>query len=50
MSFARLKQNRARLRARRIMLTHMNPTMLARIDEARAEGFLVAEDGLAVEI
>jgi ribonuclease BN (tRNA processing enzyme) len=50
MSFARIKRNRARLRARRIMLTHMNPTMLARIDEARAEGFLVAEDGLKVEI
>jgi ribonuclease BN (tRNA processing enzyme) len=50
MSFARLTAERARLRARRIMLTHMNPTMLARQDEARAAGFLVAEDGLVVEI
>jgi ribonuclease BN (tRNA processing enzyme) len=50
MNFARLKQNRDRLRARRIMLTHMNPTMLARCDEARAEGFLVAADGLAIEV
>jgi len=50
MNFARLKQNRAELRAKRIMLTHMNPTMLARLDEARAEGLMVAEDGLVVEI
>jgi len=50
MSFARLKQNHASLRARRIMLTHMNPTMLARCEEALAAGFLVAEDGLAIEV
>ena len=31
------------------MLTHMNPTMLARTGEARAAGVLVAEDGLAME-
>lgn len=50
MSFARLQQNRARLTSRRIMLTHMNPTMLAHTEEARAEGLLVAEDGLVLEI
>jgi ribonuclease BN (tRNA processing enzyme) len=38
------------LRARRIMLTHMNPTMLARADEVRTAGLLVAEDGLVLEI
>lgn len=38
------------LRARRIMLTHMNPTMLARLDEVRTVGLLVAEDGLVLEI
>jgi hypothetical protein len=32
------------------MLTHMNPTMLAKIEEARSLGFLVAEDGLTFEI
>ncbi|TMJ02354.1 MAG: MBL fold metallo-hydrolase [Alphaproteobacteria bacterium] len=36
--------------ARRVMITHMNPTMLARIDEARAAGVLVAEDGLVLEL
>jgi ribonuclease BN (tRNA processing enzyme) len=50
MNFARLRQNRERLRARRILLTHMNPTMLARVEEARGEGLLVAEDGLVLEV
>jgi hypothetical protein len=31
------------------MLTHMNPTMLARLDEVRAVGVLLAEDGLTLE-
>jgi hypothetical protein len=30
------------------MLTHMNATMLARLDEVRAAGVLLAEDGLAM--
>jgi len=38
------------LRARKIMLTHMNPTMLARVDEAKAAGVLVAEDGLVIDV
>ena len=36
--------------ARRVMLTHMNPTMLARLDEARQAGVLIAEDGLALAL
>ena len=43
------KPRLADLRARRIMLTHMNPTMLARLDEVRAAGVLVAEDGAVIE-
>jgi hypothetical protein len=31
------------------MLTHMNPTMLARLDEIAAAGVLVAADGLTME-
>ncbi len=50
MSFAKFKQHRARLTARRIMLTHMNATMLAHAEEARASGLLVADDGLEIEI
>ena len=38
------------LRARRIMLTHMNPVMLANLDEVRAAGVLPAEDGAVIEI
>ena len=37
------------LRARRTMLTHMNPTMLCHLDEVRAAGALVAEDGAVME-
>jgi ribonuclease BN (tRNA processing enzyme) len=50
MNFAKLMQRRADLRAKRIMLTHMNSTMLAQLDAARAAGFLVAEDGLTVDL
>jgi ribonuclease BN (tRNA processing enzyme) len=45
-----LKPRLAELRARRIMVTHMNPTMLARLGEIRDAGVLVAEDGLRIEI
>jgi hypothetical protein len=31
------------------MVTHMNPTMLARADDVRQAGLLVAEDGLLRE-
>ena len=31
------------------MTTHMNPTVLARLDELRAAGVLVAEDGLTLD-
>jgi ribonuclease BN (tRNA processing enzyme) len=37
------------LGARRVMATHMNPSVLARCDELRAAGVLVAEDGLMLE-
>jgi len=45
-----LKPRLPDLRARRIMLTHMNPTMLERLDEVRAQGVLVAEDGAVIEL
>ena len=45
-----LKPRLPDLRARQIMITHMNPTMLARLDEVRAAGCLVAEDGLVIDI
>jgi ribonuclease BN (tRNA processing enzyme) len=44
-----LKPRLKDLRARAIMLTHMNPDMLAHLDEVRAAGALVAEDGAVIE-
>ena len=32
------------------MLTHMNPSMLARLDEVAQSGALIAEDGLIVDL
>jgi len=45
-----LKPRLPDLRARRIMLTHMNPVMLANLDEVRAAGVFPAEDGAVIEI
>lgn len=41
-----LKERLPDLGARQVMVTHMNPTMLARADDVRQAGVLVAEDGL----
>jgi ribonuclease BN (tRNA processing enzyme) len=49
LSWEILKPRLPLLRARQIMLTHMNPSMLAKVAEARAAGLLVAEDGMVVE-
>ncbi len=50
MSWALLRTKLPLLKARKIMLTHMNPSMLAKQDEVCAAGVLVAEDGLVIEI
>lgn len=44
-----LKSRMADLRARKLMLTHMGPSMLAHIEDAKAAGALIAEDGLTLE-
>lgn len=44
-----LKDRLGDLGATRTMLTHMNPTMLAHLDEVRAGGVLLAEDGSMLE-
>jgi ribonuclease BN (tRNA processing enzyme) len=49
-SWSLLKDQLPHLRAKRIMLTHMNPSMLARAEEAKQLGLLIAEDGLALEV
>src|SRR5207249_2919860 len=50
MSWTELQARLPELRARQIMLTHMNPTMLAEQAIARAAGLLVAADGLVIEL
>jgi ribonuclease BN (tRNA processing enzyme) len=49
MTWEILKAKRESLRARRLMVTHMNPTVLARLDEIEAAGVLAAADGLVLE-
>lgn len=50
MSWEIIKARVNDLGAKRIMATHMNPTVLARLDELRAGGVLVAEDGLTLDV
>jgi ribonuclease BN (tRNA processing enzyme) len=45
-----LKSRLGDLRAKRVMVTHMNPSVLARLDEVRAAGVLIAEDGAVIEL
>jgi ribonuclease BN (tRNA processing enzyme) len=45
-----LKPRLPELRARRVMITHMNTEMLAHVEEARAAGLLIAEDGAVLDI
>jgi len=49
MSWEILKARLADLRARRTMITHMNPSVLARLEEIKAAGLLIADDGLRIE-
>jgi ribonuclease BN (tRNA processing enzyme) len=45
-----LQPNLPRITAKRILITHMNSSMLARLDEIGGPNILLAEDGLVVEI
>jgi ribonuclease BN (tRNA processing enzyme) len=49
MSWLDLQSRLPLLNARRIMLTHMNPSMLEQQDTLRQAGVLLAEDGLVYE-
>jgi len=50
MNWKTIQQRLKDFAAKRVMITHMNPTMLARIAEAKAAGVLVAEDGLVLDL
>ncbi len=45
-----LEENLPRIAAKRILLTHMNPSMLARRREIDRPNILLAEDGLVVDV
>jgi ribonuclease BN (tRNA processing enzyme) len=49
MNWEILKDRLGDLGAKRTMITHMNPTMLAKTEDAKAAGVLVAADGLTLE-
>jgi ribonuclease BN (tRNA processing enzyme) len=50
MTWKTIRERMADFAARRIMVTHMNPSVLGRLDEIVAAGVLVAADGLAMDL
>ncbi len=50
MNWQTIAANLPRVGARRVLLTHMNATMLANRDKATGPGILHAEDGLVLEV
>jgi len=50
MTWKALEPRLPELRAHRIMITHMSPTVLAHLDEIRPAGVLIAEDGAVINL
>ena len=50
MNWTKLGEKLSALGARKIMVTHMNPSMLAKLEEVRASGVLIACDGMQMEL
>jgi ribonuclease BN (tRNA processing enzyme) len=50
MTWEILKARLPDLRARQIMVTHMSAAILGHLDEVRAAGVLVAQDGLVLDL
>ena len=50
MNWKTLKARLADFAASRVMVTHMNASVLSRLDELRQAGVLIAEDGLALDL
>src|SRR6266852_3455634 len=49
MNWTKLSEKLSALGARKIMVTHMNPSMLAKTEEVRATGVLIASDGMVLD-
>ena len=45
-----IEARKAEFGARRVMVTHMNPTVLRKLDALREAGVLVAADGLTLDL
>lgn len=50
LSWSTVQQRLPDFAARRTMITHMNQSMLSRLDEVAASGVIVAADGLVVDV
>ena len=50
MNWTKLSEKLSALAARKVMVTHMNPSMLAKAEEVRASGVLIASDGMVLEL
>jgi ribonuclease BN (tRNA processing enzyme) len=50
LSWEILKPKISALGAKRLMVTHMNPSVLAKLDELKDAGVLIAEDGLVLDL
>ena len=50
LDFATIEANRARLATPRVMLTHMSEAVLRHLADLEAKGYLIAHDGLVLEI
>ena len=50
LDFPTLAANRDRLDAKRIMVTHLGDAMIERVDAARRLGFLIADDGMSLDL
>ena len=50
MNWTKLSEKLSALGARKIMVTHMNPSMLAKTEEVRAAGVLIASDGMVLDV
>jgi ribonuclease BN (tRNA processing enzyme) len=50
MTWKTIRERKADFTSRRIMVTHMNASVLGRLDEIRAAGVLIAEDRLVLDL
>lgn len=50
LNWVTIKRRMADFKAGRVMVTHMNPSVLSRLEEVRAGGVLIAEDGAILDV